>query len=141
MKKRGKILFLSMMTGCGASNSLDGSIEELLPLDFAQTAITKQESILVVDYLNADEITLRLTVETEDLDLHDGAEVAGDSFVTSVRLQRATHDNGQFPDVDSGSVRFGRFEFHSGGHVAGEFDIAFEDGRLLLGVFDGTVEE
>jgi hypothetical protein len=59
----------AVLTACGGANSLDGSVGELVSLDFSRTRLTKQEAVLTIDYIrdtggDLEELTLRLTIDT-----------------------------------------------------------------------------
>lgn len=131
------------LPACGEENTLTGSIDQLLSLDFEKVEISKDQSVLVVDYLKSkdglEEIVARVTLETEGLKLKNGMSVRGDDFMSRVRLQRATRDNAQFPQIESGKLDLDEIEFKSGGNVRGEFNASFVDGKLLLGTFEGKI--
>jgi hypothetical protein len=131
---------------CGGDNTLEGSVDQVVPLGFDSVAVSKQGTVLAVDYVRnvsdgIKEITARLTFDTGGEAVDDSTVVDGERFMQAVRLQRATRANNQFPDVQSGSLRFSTLELKDGGSAQGEFDIAFVDGHLLLGKFDGTIHE
>jgi len=137
-----------LLVACGTSvgdNSLVGSIEDRLTLDFDRVAIYKQGDYLSVEYLRETitfpEKPCKVVIDTRDLGLQGNTTVRGDVFMERFVLARITADDSGFPEHVGGSFHVASFDFQDGGFVTGEVDALFDSGETLLGGFSGVVIE
>jgi hypothetical protein len=135
------------VASCGqAPNDLWGSIDESFPLEFDYVVIRKQDLSLIVEYIQElhggiDKVC-KIVVNTGDVDirLKDGTSLEDEYFADyTVTVERVAATGGDFPDVTSGEIKFDDWNFEENGKMDGSFTAQFENGRNLLGNFDGRV--
>jgi hypothetical protein len=123
--------------GCGESNSLSGSVEELFSLEVSRVEVLRNPEALQVSYyrntgLDVD-LVVRVTVATEGLDLRPGSKVrlagntqSGVARTTVVHLA-AGEPARVFAPVDKGDL-----ELDEGGDIGqptkGDFSMSFQRG-------------
>jgi hypothetical protein len=140
------VLTLLCSQACAEQNNkLFGSIGELYPLDFNEVRVRKQQTDLVLDYINEVDRTVekpcRLVIETAELDIKPNVQIADELFTPSVHLSRVMVAGESFPDIQRGELEFETYEFKGGGRVDGQFFINFVNGRDLYGTFGADVVE
>ncbi|ADO69868.1 hypothetical protein [Stigmatella aurantiaca] len=144
------------LLGCGGSNSLSGSVEELFPLDVSRVEVLRNAEALQVSYYrNAGQdvdLVVRLTLATEGLDLRPGKKVnlAG---TTEAGTARATvvHLSAGEPARLLGPVDKGDLSLDEGGEIgqstSGDFSLSFQRGdsygagRSLEGRFTAVAQD
>ncbi|MDY7226521.1 hypothetical protein [Hyalangium rubrum] len=142
--------------GCGGTNTLSGSVEELFPLDVSRVEVLRNAEALQVSYyrntgLDVD-LVVRLSVATEGLELRPGSKVnlagnteSGVARTTVVHLA-AGEPARLFAPVDKGNL-----ELDEGGDIGqptrGDFSMSFQRGegygagRSLEGRFSSTAQD
>jgi hypothetical protein len=152
--KRGALLLAGMgLWGCGESNSLSGSVEELFSLEVSRVEVLRNDNALQVSYYRNNgldvDLVARVTVATEGLDLRPGSTVnlagntdSGAARTTVVHLA-AGEPARVFAPVDKGDL-----ELDEGGGIGqptrGDFSMSFQQGdgygagRTLEGKFTST---
>lgn len=131
-------------TGCGGyGNRLEGSISSSFSLDFDSNDIRIQDDSLIVEYIKENGETrtkvAKMVFDTSNLNgLGDDSKIEGQLFKDRVVIQREAATGGDFPEVQSGELEFGKFEFKDKGKISGSFDVAFESGFTLYGEFNKT---
>ena len=140
------ILTAFMAAGCGqAPNDLWGSIDESFPLAFDQVEIRKQNLALIIEYIKElhggiDKVT-KIVVNTGDADIPKLKELEDEYFANdTVTVERVAATGGDFPPVVSGEIKFDKYNFEEDGKIDGSFTVQFDNGRNLLGNFDGRVK-
>ncbi len=131
--------------GCGqAPNDLWGSIEASFPLDFDRTEILRQNADLIIQYLKkipgGTQKVVKIVVETENLTIGNNSDLRDEIFATHVTLERIASTQSEFPPIEGGQLHFEKYHFEEGGRIDGDFTIVFDNGRNLLGTFDGNVK-
>lgn len=131
--------------GCGqAPNDLWGSIEESFPLDFDRTEILRQNMALRIEYLKdlhgGTIKVVKVTLDTETLTIGKNSDLRDEIFASHVTLERVASTQSEFPPIDGGQLHFDKYKFEEGGRIDGDFTIVFENGRNLMGTFDGNVK-
>jgi hypothetical protein len=126
------------LLGCGGSNSLSGSVEELFSLEVSRVEVLRNAEALQISYYrnNAFDVDLvaRLTVATEGIELRPGSKVglagntpSGAARATVVHLA-AGEPARIFAPVDKGDL-----ELDEGGGVGqptrGNFSMSFQRGE------------
>lgn len=139
-------LCLAWSAACGSGgNSLEGSIGESYPLVFDRVEIRKQDDFLLIEYVKdlagGTNKVCKIVVDTRDLDIDDDSTLRGDLFLRVVQVTRVAAQGGDFPVVQNGKIHFDRFEFRSGGHIQGDFEVVFETERTLSGSFEDHAVE
>ena len=138
------------LLGCGASNSLSGSVDELFSLEVSRVEVLRNADALQVSYYRNNgldvDLVARLSVATEGLELKPGAKVnlagqtpSGVDRATVVHLA-AGEPARVFAPVDKGDL-----QIEEGGGVdqptRGNFSLSFQRGdaygagRSLQGKF------
>ncbi len=141
------VLAVVGLVGCGGfENRLEGSISSSFSLDFDSVKVRKQDVSLIVEYIKQSGATTtkvaKMVLDTENLrGLGKDSKVDGQLFKDRVVVQREAPSGGDYPEVQSGELEFGDFEFKAGGKVSGSFNVGFVNGRTLYGEFSGKVEE
>lgn len=141
------VLAVVGLAGCGGyENRLEGSISSSFSLDFDSVNVRKQDVSLIVEYIKQSGASqtkvAKMVLDTENLKgLGKDSKVDGQLFKDRVVVQREAPSGGDFPEVQSGELQFGDFEFKAGGNVSGSFNVGFVNGRTLYGEFTGSVEE
>ena len=140
------LLVLVFAVGCGqASNDLWGSIDESFPLAFDRVEIRKQALALIIEYIKElhggiDKVC-KIVVNTGDADIESGTELEDEYFADdTVTVERIAATGGDFPAVKNGVIEFEKYEFEEDGKIDGNFTVQFDNGRNLLGNFDGRVQ-
>lgn len=135
------------LVGCGGfENRLEGSISSSFSLDFDSVKVRKQDVSLIVEYIKQSGATTtkvaKMVLDTENLrGLGKDSKIDGQLFKDRIVVQREAPSGGDFPEVQSGELEFGDFEFRAGGKTSGSFNVGFVNGRTLYGEFSGEVEE
>lgn len=141
------VLAFAALAGCSSfENRLEGSISSSFSLEFDSVNVRKQDVSLIVEYIKQSGPTItkvaKMVLDTENLrGLGKDSKIDGQLFKDRVVVQREAPSGGDFPEVQSGELEFGDFEFEAGGNVNGSFNVGFVNGRTLYGEFTGTVEE
>lgn len=136
-----------VLAGCGGySNRLEGSISSSFSLDFDSVNVRQQATSLIVEYIKTSGATVtkvaKMVLDTDNLKgLGNNSKIDGQLFKDRVVVQREAPAGGDFPEIQSGELKFGDFNFQQGGTVSGSFNVGFVNGRTLYGEFNGTVEE
>jgi len=123
-------------------NALWGSISESRSLEFDRVDIVIQSPLLRIEYIDekqggVDKVC-KLIIDTAQASLQDGSELGSDDFDQWVILERLTVAGDDFPPVSDGRVHFDRYNLSASGRMVGDFWVMFDDGRNLLGRFDGV---
>lgn len=147
---------VAALSGCGADNSLGGSVSELFDLEVSRVEILRNAEALQVSYYrnraaNVD-LVARLTVALEGLTLQPGEKIdlagtyAADHLRTTV-----VHIAGDEPARVFPPVKQGELNLTEGGNVGevtrGEFSLSFEQnggygsGRTLFGTFRAPAQD
>lgn len=126
------------LLGCGSTNTLSGSVEELFSLEVSRVEVLRNAEALQVSYYRNNEfdvdLVARLTVATEGIELRPGSRVslAGN---TPSGLARATvvHLAAGEPARIFAPVDKGDLELDEGGGVGqptrGNFSMSFQRGE------------
>lgn len=143
---------LVLLAGCGADNSLGGSVQELFPLEVSKVEVYRNEQAMKITYLrNRDthvDVVVRMTFSLAGVEKKNGVKVdlAGEGDPGHARTLVEHAPGGepvrQFPKVKRGDIvisRFGDYDQPS----AGDFSMVFENeggdlgaGRTLTGNFN-----
>jgi hypothetical protein len=136
----------ALIVGCGqASNDLWGSIDESFPLEFDYVRVLMQDLALRVEYIKdlpggSDKIC-KVIVNTGEAEIQDDTELQDEYFLSyTVTVQRSAATGGDFPDYESGVIKFDKYRFRDNGKIDGSFAVEFVNGRNLLGNFDGRIQ-
>ncbi len=146
------LLSLLALSGCLATPELDGSLGEAVDLAFNTVELKRSPRAIQVSYLRSEgrEVTARLTVVTEGLELTPGAELSleGEYAPGHPRATLVRAVDGEplrtFPPVARGVLIFDAAP-DGGAEVTGEFSLALQEGevfgagRTLRGTFIGVV--
>ncbi len=154
--KRRLLWALLALPACSSSASLSGSVSEIFPLDFNQSAIFVNSQSFEVDYYltsaGSEDLVVELTVDTTGLSFQPGVTVDLGSDVgpgqprATVVHQLAGGPLQVLPPISSGSLSL------SGGgapgqYTTGSFQLAFDaqvsqfgNGRTLSGGFAGVAQ-
>jgi hypothetical protein len=133
------------LAACGdAPNDLWGSIDESFPLDFDRVDILKQNLDLRIEYIKVlhggENKVCKITLETDNLSIKAGSDLAGDVFMKRVTVERLTGVGGPFPPVTGGQMHFDEYNFTDKGRIDGDFTVIFKTGRHLFGNFRGDIK-
>jgi hypothetical protein len=123
--------------GCGESNSLSGSVEELFSLEVSRVEVLRNAEALQVSYYRNNgldvDLVVRVTLATEGIDLRPGSKVdlAGNTPSGVVRTTVVHLAAGEparvFAPVDKGDL-----ELDEGGAIdqptKGDFSMSFQRG-------------
>ena len=126
------------LLGCGPSNSLSGSVEELFSLEVSRVEVLRNEEALQVSYYRNNgldvDLVARVTVATEGLELKPGSKVNLSGKTDSGRLRTtvvhlaAGEPARIFAEVDKGDL-----ELDEGGGIhqptRGNFSMSFKKGE------------
>lgn len=144
------------LLGCGGTNSLSGSVSELFPTDVSRVEVRRNAQAFQVSYYRNDgpdvDLVVRLTVDTEGLELKPGQKVdlagttpSGHARATVVHLA-ANEPARVFAPVEKGDL-----VLESGGQpgeeTSGDFSMSFQRGsgygagRTLKGNFSAVAED
>lgn len=146
------LALLLPLSGCGV-NRLDGSLSEAYDLSFSDLQIRRSEKAVQITYLRSDgnEITLRLTVDLEGIDLKGGGSInLAQEYAPGhprAAVSRAVDGEPvrQLPAVVQGDLTLDSPP-DIGKSISGSFSLRFGEGgdlgsgRTLTGKFAGPVE-
>ncbi len=144
------------LLGCGQPNSLSGSVSELFPLEVSRVEVRRNAQAFQVSYYRnagADvDLVVRLTVDTEGLELKPGQKVdlagttpSGHARTTVVHLA-AGEPTRVFAAVDKGDLVLDEGG-QPGEETQGDFSMSFQKGtefgagRTLVGDFAAKAED
>lgn len=139
------------LTGCGADNSLGGSVSELFPLTVSTVDVLRNDSaVQVTYYANRGtflDVVARIVVSTKGLDLKPGIRIPleGEGEAGHQRTSVAHAPGGEavrsFPNVKKGDMVISELGLE-GQPSKGNFSMVFESvggdlgqGRTLTGSF------
>ena len=129
--------------GCSDQVFLEGSVDEILSLEYSELRLRMQGGFVVVQYVErsatATQTVCKLAIDAAAVP--DDGLLRGESFDSAVTLTRATSDSTRFPPIERGSVRLDDLEFSHGAPLGGEFSVEFVDNRTLRGGFSGKLVE
>ena len=151
MKFFGALAVCAMLTGCGADNSLSGSVSELFPLTVSTVDVLRNDyAFQVTYYANRGtflDVVARIVVSTKDIELKRGVGIRldGESEPGHQRTSVAHAPGGEatrtFPNVKRGDMVITEVGFE-GQPSKGNFSMSFESmggdlgqGRTLVGNF------
>lgn len=152
MTKLVRLLALcTALSGCGADNSLGGSVGDLFPLTISTVDVLRNDyAVQVSYYANRGtflDVVIRLVVSTKDIDLQRGVRIPleGESEPGHQRTSVAHAPGGEavrtFPNVKKGDIVITEIGLE-GQPSKGNFSMLFESvggdlgqGRTLTGTF------
>ena len=156
MSFRCAVAAIVLLTGCAPENRLEGSVEELFPLDVSWVEVLRNDEALQVSYYRnrgADvDGVVRVTVALKDVDLDSGEPIPlqGEWSPGHPRTTVLHFPAGE-PGRLFAPVKQGELELHEGGapgeETRGEFTMSFEQGdgfgagRTLTGTFRATAQD
>ncbi len=123
--------------GCGESNSLSGSVEELFSLEVSRVEVLRNPEALQVSYYRNNgldvDLVARVTVATEGLELRPGSKVQlGGNTQSGVARTTVVHLAAGEPARVFGPVDKGDLELDEGGDIGqptkGDFSMSFQRG-------------
>lgn len=153
MNPTGRALWLiaaGLLAGCGAENSLGGSVSSLFPLTVSRVEVLRNPEALQVSYFNnngADvDLVIRLTVALAGIDLQPGTRIPLEGeYEPEHPRTTVAHQAGGEPERTFGTVQRGALFLDAGGEpeqrTRGSFNLlfaagdAFGGGRDLTGTF------
>jgi hypothetical protein len=144
MKTTGRILLalvgMAALLGCPAApNSLEGSIDETMSLEFDRTEMRRLLDVTIqLDYLKDLESGDFDIVAKVVFDTPSGGIVvdeAIDIIANNGIIERRASDNLDFPALEQATITFSAGG-NEPGNAAGRFAATFDNGKTLGGTFD-----
>jgi hypothetical protein len=147
MKEQGRMLRVRRLSGllgvvgllgCGGSNSLSGSVEELFSLEVSRVEVLRNAEAFQVSYYRNNgldvDLVARLTVATEGIELKPGGKVSlAGNTPSGVARASVVHLAAGEPARIFAPVDKGDLELDEGGNVdqptRGNFSLSFQRGE------------
>ena len=135
MQSRCVLVVVVLLSSCGTTNELGGSIGADYSLAFDRVEASEEASALRLDYLAVQaegiETVCRIVLDTSGIDSGSELELEGAALLERLRVQRITTQGAGFPSPTWGRlvVRWGTNQ------VQGAFEMVFRTGQTLHGRF------
>lgn len=150
-------LLCLVLAACGSGSSLEGSVSDLIPLDFDQVQVQIGGDAVAIIYLKAlpggggNDTVFKVTANTSGLDLSQPlqinlVELVGKAIRGAASRAVSGDDRRTFSDLERGFIRFDDVPA-VGNKVSGSFSCTFAQGagfgagKTAFGDFSATATE
>jgi len=139
------LLVSALATGCPEEpNSLEGSIDETMSLDFDRTEMRRYDGVTIqLDYIKELEsgdldIIAKIVFDTPEggIVVDEGIDILANNGI----IERVASDGLDFPPLEQATITFSSGGTEAGA-ATGRFTATFDNGKTLGGNFDTELED
>lgn len=127
------------LAACGSSDGLNGSISQVMSINFDRTSITLNQNTMSISYLQGGDVVCGLRFDITADVYRDGVTISGQKFLNQFALTRSTADRTQFPNIQDANLTFTHYSNENKGYLSGSFSIDFVGGYTMNGNFGDTI--